>query len=120
MNQELYANGFLGIDVVRLNSNNKVTLIQTRITDQIVKDLGLQEAKCYSTYTPAEYGSFPLDQDGDPCSEAFNYSSVVGILFYLAGNYRMYIAFDVHQCAMCTFFPKPIHDKALKRIGCYK
>ena len=66
LNREGDYNEFWDINIVIVNSKNKVTLTQTGLTDKIVKALGLQAAKCDSTHTPADYGKFPQDKDRDP------------------------------------------------------
>ena len=49
----------------------------------------------------------------------FNYTGVVGILFYLSGHTRPDIAFSVNYCAIYMFCPSILHEEALKRIGWY-
>jgi len=59
------------------------------------------------------------DLDGDPCHRAFAYTSVVGMLLYLAGYSRTDIAYSVSQAARFMFSPKYSHKQALKMIGRY-
>ena len=59
LNREGDASGFLGVGIVRDSTKNKITLAKTGLYDQIVKCLGLQEAKCDSTHTPSKYRTLP-------------------------------------------------------------
>ncbi len=59
------------------------------------------------------------DDDGDPALGDFSYSSVVGMLLYLAGNTQPDIAYTVNCCARYMFCPKRSHELVLKRIGQY-
>ena len=51
--------------------------------------------------------------------EKWSYSSVVGMLLYLASNSRPDIAFATHQCARFTHSPKASHEAAILRICRY-
>ena len=59
------------------------------------------------------------DDDGDPMQGSFSYSSILGMMLYLAGNTRPDIAYSVHCAARFAFCPKKSHEDALKRIGRY-
>ena len=59
------------------------------------------------------------DADGSTPCATFRYSSVVVMLLYLWGHTRLYIDYAVSFCARYMFFPKHLHETALKRIGCY-
>jgi hypothetical protein len=59
------------------------------------------------------------DVNGELASEAFCYSSVVGMLLYLSGRTHPDITFAVNCCAHCMFCPKHSHELDLKCIGCY-
>jgi hypothetical protein len=64
------------------------------------------------TYNPRTYGgkpkgytSLPENKEGDPFNANWNYTSVVGMLKYLALNSRPNISFAVHQCAPFMHLP---------------
>ncbi len=59
------------------------------------------------------------DADDEPVLGDFSYSSVVGMLLFLAGHTRFDIAYAVNCCARYMFCPKQSHELALKRIGQY-
>ena len=59
------------------------------------------------------------DENGEPASGHFSYSSVVGMLLYLAGHSRPDIAYAVNCTARYMFCPRKRHEDALKRIGRY-
>ena len=67
--------------------------------------------------TPVYYGALPKDEDGESCDAQFNYSSIVGILFYLQNNCRIEITFVVSQYAHYTYCPKLSHEKTLNKLG---
>ncbi len=48
-----------------------------------------------------------------------NYSSVVGMLLYLAGHICPAITYSVNCAARYILCPKLVHKLALKQIGCY-
>lgn len=47
----------------------------------------------------AEYGASPTMQNGDECSEMWNYTSLVGMLMHLSLDAYPGITFAVNQCA---------------------
>ncbi len=55
----------------------------------------------------------------NPASGGFNYSSVVGMLLYLAGHTCPDITHAVNCAAKYMFCPKLVHEQALKQIGCF-
>ena len=69
--------------------------------------------------TPAEGKPLVKDEDGLDAKREFNYSSVVGMLLYLAGHSRPDIAYAVNCTARYMFSAKRSHEEALKRIGRY-
>jgi hypothetical protein len=78
-------------------------------------DIGTTSGKC----TPAEAKPLVKDADGGPVVGDFSYSSVVGMLLYLAGHNQHDIAYAVNCFARYMFCPKRSHELALKRIGRY-
>ena len=69
--------------------------------------------------TPSTTSPLGTDGNGDKISESWNYSSLIGMLMYLASNSRPDIQFSVHQCARFTHSPKQSHANALKKIVKY-
>lgn len=57
------------------------------------------------------------DNDGEPALGDFNYSSVVGMLFCLAGHTRPEIFFEVNCCDIYMFCTKRSQELALKWIA---
>lgn len=72
--------------------------------------------ECNGKPTPASEEPLGKDADGDPFTEEWKYSEVVGMLLYLANNSRPDIAYAVHQCAWFTHDPKASHAEGVKRI----
>ena len=109
--------GFLGVHI-NCREDGTIELLQTGLIDQIISAMGLEGTNPKST--PAEYGSLPVDKEGKPCNESFNYASVIGMLMYLQGHSRLDIGYMVHACACgYTHNPKQSHELALKHIGKY-
>jgi histone deacetylase 1/2 len=109
--------GFLGILMNRSSDGSQIELTQTGLIDRVLKIMGLDDS--HEKSTPAEVKPLGKADDGEPCSEPWSYTSVVGMLMYLASNSRPDIAFAVHSCVRFTHCPKRVHEKALKRIGRY-
>ena len=86
---------------------------QTGLIDKVLAATGMTE--CNSKDTPCSGDGKPLgsDPEGVPAKEEWGYSSVVGMLLYLASNSRPDIAFAVHQCAHFTHSPKASHEAAI-------
>ena len=118
LNIESDVAGFLGILFKRDKKSKSIELTQTGLIKRILKVTGLEDSN-QSTRTPAEKTPLGKDENGDPCQERFEYSSVVGMLQYLANNSRPDIAYAVNQCARFTHQPKRSHEKAIKRIARY-
>jgi hypothetical protein len=72
-----------------------------------------------SKWTPAKAKALTQDLDGEGPQCLFSYTSVVGMLLYLAGHSRPNIAYAVNCCARYMFSRRLSHEKALKRIGHY-
>ena len=68
---------------------------------------------------PASQKPLGTDKNGPEFAEQWSYSSVVGMLLYLAANSRPEIAYVVHQCARFTHNPKASHGAAVKQICLY-
>jgi hypothetical protein len=107
--------GFLGILMEKTESG--IEMKQTGLIDRIIKATGLENANSVST--PALTKPVGADEDGPPCEESWSYSSVIGMLLYLAQNSRADIAFAVHSCARYSHKPKRSHEQAVKRIVRY-
>ena len=98
---------FLGINIARDENNNSLTLAQTSLIERILTTMAMDD--CNTKYTPADKDSLCKDTDGDPCSENWDYRSIVGMMLYLAGSTRPDIAYVVHQCARFSHSPKRSH-----------
>ena len=61
----------------------------------------------------------PIDEQGEPAHETFNYASVVGQLNYLLRHSRFDITMTTSQVARYLHTPKRSHEPALIRIGRY-
>ena len=110
---------FLGIDISYHKKSNRYKLTQTGLIDKVLKTTGMTD--CNGKPTPCRSDAKPLgkDADGPPAKEKWSYSSVVGMLLYLAGNSRPDIAFAVNQCGRFTHDPKQSHEEAVLRICRY-
>ena len=117
MTVEGSVNEFLGIDITRMG--NKWKLTQKGLIQNVLKATGM--VNCNAKESPTKSDGKPLGSDklGEPAKESWSYSSVVGMLLYLASNSRPDISFAVHQCARFTHNPKVSHEKAIIRICRY-
>ena len=103
---------FLGIRIEKQGVSYQLT--QKGLTEKVIKTACMEE--CNSKPTPVLEEPLAKDTDGDPFTEEWKYSEVVGMLLYLANNSRPDIAYAVHQCARFTHDPKHSHGEAVKRI----
>ena len=81
--------------------------------------MGLDAGNVHGTFTPCEAKPLVKDAEGEAAHGNFSYSSVVGMLLYLAGHTRPDIAYAVNCAARYMFCPKLSHEKHLKRLGRY-
>ena len=109
--------GYLGVLIDRDPDNDTITLRQSGLAQRIVEALHLDDDTS-SVRTPAD-SFLPLDEDGEPAHELYNYASVNGMVQYLQGHSRMDISFATSQTSRYTFNPKRSHELALERIGRY-
>ena len=94
-------------------------LKQTGLIDGVIETLGLDVGTTLGKFTPSEAKPLVNDTDGDPSLGDFSYSSVVGMLLYLAGHMQPDVAYAVNCCTRYMFCHKRSHELALKRIGRY-
>ena len=57
-------------------------------------------------FTPSETKLLVKDDNGEPASGVFRYSSVLGVLLFLSGNTRTYVALSVNSSARYMFSHK--------------
>jgi hypothetical protein len=81
---------------------------------QVIKAVGLKDGNSF--HTPALSESLGSDINGKAFNESWSYSSVVGMLMYLANNTRPDIAYATNQCARFTHVARHSHAQAVKRI----
>jgi hypothetical protein len=118
LEEEDDAAGYLGVDMTK-TPEGYLEMKQTGLIDRILEALGLDSKLATSKWTPAEAKPLTRDLDGEGPQGSFSYSSVVGMMLYLAGHSRPDIAYSVNCCARYMFSPRLSHEKALKRIGRY-
>ena len=119
LEQESDAAGFLGVRMEIDQATGLMELKQTGLIDRVIETLGLDIGTTSGKFTPAETKPLVKDVAGDPALGDFSYSSVVGMLLYLAGHTRPDIAYAVNCCARYMFCPRRSHESALKIIGQY-
>jgi hypothetical protein len=118
LEEEDDAAGYLGVDMTK-TPEGYLEMKQTGLIDRILEALGLDSKMATNKWTPAEAKPLTRDLDGEGPQGSFSYSSVVGMMLYLAGHSRPDIAYAVNCCARYMFSPRLSHEKALKRIGRY-
>ena len=119
LEQEDDAAGFLGVRLERDTTTGLMEMKQEGLINRVIEALGLDAGMINGKATPAESKPLVKDVDGENALQLFSYSSVVGMLLYLAGHTRPDIAYAVNCCARYMFNPKRSHEEALKRIGRY-
>ena len=108
---------YLGVTINRHEDSNQFELTQSGLIEKIISSTFMEDAN--ADKTPAASTPLGKDLEGEDFAEEWGYSSIVGMLMYLANNSRPDIAFAVNQCARFTHNPKKSHGKAVKRIVRY-
>lgn len=106
--------GFLGVHIEK--TKDYVKLTQKGLTQRIIDALQVNDLPPVKTPCNEVLGK---DIDGDPPNCAFNYASVVGMIWYLYGHSRPDLGMAISQVARFSFAPKRSHELALIRIGQY-
>ena len=104
--------GFLGIHNERTSDHVKLT--QKGLTQRTIEALQIEDLPPVSTPVDKVIGK---DPEGDPPDCAFNYASVIGMLWHLYSHSRPDLGMAVSQAARFSFAPKRSHELALIRIG---
>ena len=92
-------------------------MTQPGLIKKILVTTGLEE--CNPNRAPSYQEGLGADPNGPPSKEPWSYSSVVGMLLYLATNTRPDIAFAVSQVSRFNSAPKESHAAAVKMIVRY-
>lgn len=88
--------------------------MQPGLINQVINATNIQ--LCNTIGLPASSTPLGSDVNGENFNETWGYSSVVGMLNYLANNTRPDISYATHQCARFTHNPKKSHGMAVKHI----
>jgi hypothetical protein len=103
---------FLGVQIDR--QQDTVHLSQPHLIEQILKDVGLDQANVATKSTPASTSKvLSRHSDSEPFDQHFNYRSVIGKLNHLERCTRPDISQAVHQCARFMSDPKKEHGQAI-------
>ena len=108
--------GFLGVHIKKDKDKGEITLTQRGLIDKIIEALQIEHLPPVSTPANVVLGK---DPGGEPAQCAFNYASVIGMMYYVTGHSRPDLKFAVSQAARFAFQPKRCHELALIRIGQY-
>ena len=96
--------GFLGVHIQRDINKNEVTLTQVGLIDRIIEALQIDDLGP-AVDTPAD-DVLGKDPDGDTPDYAFNYPSMIGMLWYVEAHTRPDLRFALSQAACFAFSPK--------------
>ena len=106
LEQETDAARFLGIWMERDPNTGLLEMKQEGLILRIIEAMDLDVSTINPKWTPAEAAPLIKDSEGAPASDDFSYSSVVGMLLYLAGHTRPDIAYAVNCAARYLFCAK--------------
>jgi hypothetical protein len=109
---------YLGVKIDRL-PNGLIKLSQPHLIQQILTDLGMNEATKPQPTPAAQSVKLNRDINGTPYAGDWHFRSVIGKLNFLEKSTRVDLSYAVHQCARFAADPKESHAAALKRIGRY-
>ena len=101
-----------GIHIERTSDHVKLT--QKGLAQRVIEALQMEDLPPVSTPVDKVIGKHP---EGDPPDCAFNYASVIGMLWHLCGHSRPVLGMAVSQAARFSIAPKRSHELALIRIG---
>ena len=108
---------YLGINFHRDPKTQTVTMTQPGLIKKILATTRLEE--CNPNRAPSAQAGLGADPNDPPGKEPWSYSSVVGMLLYLATNTRPDIAFAVSQVVRFNSVPKQSHAAVVKMIVRY-
>ena len=118
MNVEQNVTAFLGIQInQKKDSCYKFT--QTGLINKVLAATGMEDCNSKPAFCSGDGKLLGSDLEGAPAKKEWLFSSVVGMLLYLASNSRPDIAFAAHQCACFNHSPKASHEAAVLRICCF-
>ena len=92
-------------------------MTQPGLIKKIIAATGMED--CNPNWFPASPMALGSDEDGEPMTEIWGYSSIVGMMLYLSTNTRPDITFAVSQVARFSHTPKQSHAAAVKTIVRY-
>eukprot|EP00956_Cyclotella_meneghiniana_P015936 scaffold24808_cov102-Cyclotella_meneghiniana.AAC.1 len=95
LEEEGDAAGYLGVEMTK-TEEGLIEMKQTGLIDRVLEALGLDTKYATNKWTPAEGKPLTKNENGEPPQGSFSYSSVVGMLLYLAGHTRPDIAYAVN------------------------
>ena len=104
---------FLGVSISRDESTTPPTFsfTQTGLIDRVLAATHMED--CKPNATPAAELPLGADLSGPTFAEDWQYSSVVGMLLFLANNSHPDIAYATHQCARFTHNTKQMVNRNL-------
>ena len=96
-------------------SNDEVTITQTHLIDQIIKEMGIFDKECkYSVLPMHSRHILQRNQHKSNHDDSlFHHKSMIGKLIFLEKSSRPDIAYAVHQCARFSQDPKESYSKAV-------
>ena len=90
---------------------------QGGLIDKVISQMRLDDGASKVKWTPAKAKPLVKDEDVLDTSGQFSYSSVVGMMLYLAGHTCPDITYVVKCCAPYIFCSRIYHELALKRMS---
>ena len=106
----------LGIDIKTLY-NGGFQFCQNGLIRKVLEATGMEDCNGLTTPTKVE-APFGTDVNGSEANRDWpnSYSSVIGMMLYLASTTRPDISFAVHKCDWFTHTTKVSHETAVKSI----
>jgi hypothetical protein len=114
---ESTAFAFLGVSITPDPITKLVKLTQKGLIKKVLESTGMSD--CRTRGSPSLITPLGTDAAGPHRKEQWNYSSIIGMLMYLASNAHPEIQFAVHQCARFTHCPRASHEEGVKHICRY-
>ncbi len=93
-----------------------LNMMQKDLMKQVLETLDLDIGIANGRFTPVEGKPLVKHAHGEPASGNFNYSSVVGMLLYLAGHTCPDITYAVNCAASYMFSPQLVKNKPSSKL----
>ena len=117
LEQEYDYDGFLGVNLERDIKTGLLHMKKNGLTTRIIEALVLDDGMSKDKFTTSEAKPLVKDENGEPASGMFGYSSVAGMILYMSRNMHPYVSLAVNFFSQYMLSPKISRILALERLA---